>query len=140
MLCWFPFQSAAPTRKRPRPHKSEEEIPATASFTALDASYAAKIEADQSAKVGIPSPKSDVHMFAAVENGCGSVSVDLGSSLPPEMTQDSVKTESTLVAESDDPDGQVGTETRDKAVLPADETPCAKVEDPDMEDTKITKM
>lgn len=140
MLCWFPFQSAAPTRKRPRPHKSEEEIPATASFTALDASYAAKIEADQSAKVGIPSPKSDAHMFAAVENGCGSVSVDLGSSLPPEMTQDSVKTESTLVAESDDPDGQVGTETRDKAVLPADETPCAKVEDPDMEDTKITKM
>eukprot|EP00268_Persea_americana_P049718 TRINITY_DN533_c0_g1_i29.p1 TRINITY_DN533_c0_g1~~TRINITY_DN533_c0_g1_i29.p1 ORF type:complete len:1521 (-),score=401.49 TRINITY_DN533_c0_g1_i29:642-5204(-) len=130
----------APMRKRPRPHKSEEEIPATASFTALDASYAAKIEADQSAKVGISSPKSDTHMFAAVENGCGSVSVDLGSSLPPEMPQDSVKTESTLVAESDDPDGQFGIGTRDKTVLPAEETPCAKVEDPDLEDTKTTKM
>ncbi|XXG56477.1 hypothetical protein AAC387_Pa03g3872 [Persea americana] len=130
----------APMRKRPRPHKSEEEIPATASFTALDASYAAKIEADQSAKVGISSPKSDTHMFAAVENGCGSVSVDLGSSLPPEMPQDSVKTESTLVAVSDDPDGQFGIGTRDKTVLPAEETPCAKVEDPDLEDTKTTKM
>ncbi|KAK7391045.1 hypothetical protein VNO78_19351 [Psophocarpus tetragonolobus] len=134
-----PMSAVAPKRKRPRPVKHEDEIPASLSVRSSPISSTTKAESDQPSKMETSSSNLD-------KNNLGPVAENLSNSQPVQASAEPVNPESNALLESK-PVVEEGEKQKDVVLSevgvppqsPKKESPARQVADDDREDVKATK-